>query len=63
MSGAVVNLAATTPQATGHCAATDARLVALVADQLEDRRRLRLRHRVALVLVARALVRSLGDAR
>ena len=44
-------------------AATDARLVALVADQLEDRRRLRLRHRVALVLVARALVRSLGDAR
>lgn len=47
--------------ATGRCAGTDARLVALVADQLEDRRRLRLRHRVALVLVARALVRSLGS--
>ena len=51
------------PEATGRCAGTDARLVALVADQLEDRRRLRLRHRVALVLVARALVRSLGSER
>lgn len=39
--------------------AADVRLLRLLADQLADRRRLRLGHQVALVLVTRAVLRTL----